>query len=103
MRLSAVSTLDEKEMRNVSGWISVNAALPKESGKYLINIHEETEIEERDFVTEAWYCADKPLSAPAYMGWCLLNEFYDLTQQLAERITHWMPWPDPPGEEADPQ
>lgn len=82
-------------------WISVKDSLPNKNSRYLVNIHQEDEDrgESRDFVVEAWYHVIPLISIPKCTGWVLLNEFYDLTEQLREDISHWMPFPISPYEE----
>ena len=79
-------------------WISVKEKLPEKDGCYLVNIHQENDElgESADFVTEAWYRKIPLLFCSDTVGWHLLNEFYDLTEQLKGYISHWMPYPDPP-------
>lgn len=84
--------------RKYSGWISVNDRLPKETGTYLVNIHQENDErgESGNFVIMAWYQKNPLLFVPKEIGWILLNEWYDLTPKLRENISHWMPLPTPP-------
>lgn len=79
-------------------WISVKDRLPTESGVYLTNVHQESDIESSDCVLMAWYQVEKPLFAPDSVGWSLLNEFYQFSDQMRDDITHWMPLPEPPKE-----
>ena len=85
----------------MSEWISVKDRLPTDSGTYLVNVHQESDDETRDAVLLAWFNTERPLFAPDDIGWALLNEFYHLTEQLREYITHWMPLPEPPGEDSN--
>ena len=83
----------------ISEWVSVDEP-PKESGHYWVNIHQEDEEkgEECDFVLDAWYQPNDLLFAPKEVGWTLMNEWHDLTGQMRQYITHWMPVPysEPP-------
>ena len=45
-------------------WISVKKSLPKESGNYLVNVHQEDEYRAGDIVLEAWYHADEGVYYP---------------------------------------
>lgn len=74
-------------------WVSVKERPPKESGSYLVSLYQELDGEESCCVLAAWYNADN--FGYEDKGWTLLNEFYDLTPQLREFITHWMPYPEP--------
>lgn len=79
-------------------WIPVSD-LPKETGHYLVNLHEEDEYRgATDCVVDTWYQNRDMTLFPSEIGWTLLNEFYHLTEQLREHITHWMPLPEPPKE-----
>lgn len=78
------------------GWISVKKSLPKESGNYLVNVHQEDEYRAGDIVLEAWYHAYESPFVPDNIGWSLLNEFYPFSDKMREYITHWQPWPEPP-------
>lgn len=81
-------------------WISVKDRLPEETGRYLVDIHQEDDEhgESGDFVVEAWWRDVNLPFVSKSIGWTLLNEFYDLTEQLKGYITHWMPFPEPPKE-----
>lgn len=72
--------------------------MPVETGEYLVNIHQEDkETGERvDFVINAWYQVHELLFVPKSVGWKLLNEWANLTEQLRFDISHWMPLPPPP-------
>lgn len=89
-------------MRKIE-WINVNDRVPEKAGLYLVSLHKENEEtgEEDDIVLLAWYNPISPLFCEQEMGWCLLNEFYNLTERLREYITHWMPVPEPPTKEKD--
>lgn len=82
----------------MSEWISVNDRLPTETGTYLVNVHQKIEDEVGDSVLLAWYNMERPICVPENISWILLNEFYHLSDQLREYITHWMPIPEPPDE-----
>ena len=71
---------------------------PKETGHYLVNIHQENEEkgEQADFVLDAWYQVNGLLFVPKTAGWTLLNEWYDLTAQMLPFVTHWTERPQPP-------
>ena len=71
---------------------------PKETGHYLVNIHQEDDEtgEDADFVLDAWYEVNGLLFVPKTAGWTLLNEWYDLTPQMLPFVTHWMERPQPP-------
>lgn len=80
-------------------WIPVSNP-PKETGHYLVNLHDEDEDRgATDCVVDAWYQNRDMTLVPSEIGWILLNEFYHLTEQLREHITHWMPLPEPPKED----
>ena len=70
---------------------------PKETGHYLVNIHQEDEEkgEQADFVLDAWYEVNGILFVPKSVGWTLLNEWYDLTAQMLPFVTHWTEKPQP--------
>lgn len=55
--------------------------------------------ESADFVVMAWRTNVPLLYCPKDIGWSLLNEFYNLTEQLRSDITHWMPLPEQPKED----
>lgn len=83
----------------MSDWISVKDRLPNEDGAYLVvmqNTDSETG-ETYSFVTHAWFTA-RPISfpIPESVGWTLLYEFYQFSEQMRDYITHWMPLPEPP-------
>lgn len=83
-------------------WISVDDVLPTETGHYLVAVCEPIgeDGETTSFVLNAWYNAETfPYSDD--LGWTLLNEFYEFTTRIRERITHWMPLPKPPVVEVD--
>lgn len=82
-------------------WISVKDRLPDEAGEYLVTIHGEDDVNACDFVLLAWYNPLPSLLFSSDVGWSLLNEFYPFTERLRERITHWMPLPEPPKGESD--
>lgn len=71
---------------------------PKETGHYLVNIHQEDEEkgEEADFVLDAWYEVNGLLFVPKSTGWTLLNEWYDLTPKMIQFVTHWTERPQLP-------
>ena len=76
-------------------WIPVSDP-PKETGHYLVSLHQENpEGDLNDIVLDAWFQKDVFLFTSSEAGWHLLNEFYDLTPQLREYITHWTPLPEP--------
>lgn len=79
-------------------WISVKDRFPESNGVYLVNIHQENDETGGcgDFVVIAWYQKIPLLSVRDSAGWLLLNEFHDLTDELREDISHWMPFPKPP-------
>lgn len=79
-------------------WISIEERLPTETGTYLVNVHQKIGDEVGDSVLLAWYNTERPICVPENIGWILLNEFYHLSDQLREYITHWMPIPEPPDE-----
>lgn len=81
-------------------WISVKDRLPKESGSYLVSLHQEDDElgKSSDCVLFAWYQPYNLLFFNKDIGWSLLNEFYDLSDRLRPCITHWMPLPEPPKE-----
>lgn len=83
----------------IQEWVSVDEP-PKESGHYWVNIHQKDEEkgEECDMVLDAWYQPNNILFAPKEVGWTLMNEWHDLTGQMRQYITHWMPvpYPEPP-------
>ena len=80
----------------VPRWIPVSDP-PKETGHYLVSLHQENpEGDLKDIVLDAWFQKEVFLFTSSEAGWHLLNEFYDLTPQLREYITHWMPLPEPP-------
>lgn len=85
-----------KDTKVSSKWVSVDEP-PKESGHYWVNIHQKDEGkgEECDFVLDAWYKPNDLLFAPKEVGWTLMNEWHDLTGQMRQYITHWMPVPYP--------
>lgn len=96
--------MDGKREENVDGkssivrickWTSVRDELPKESGCYLVNVRTETDVDRNDIVLNAWFNADaiKLFGVEQDVGWHLLNEFYNLSDQLRGNITHWMPIP----------
>lgn len=79
-------------------WISVKDRLPSEDGAYLVVVQETDEKEcAYSFVTHAWFTT-RPISfpVPESIGWTLLYEFYNFTEQMRDYITHWMPLPEPP-------
>jgi len=89
------------ELKREPGWISVKNKLPEESGHYWVNLHQSTDDDETDFVIDAWYTPNSLFYTKIYVGWEFLNEWYDLTNDLRQDITHWKPYivPEPPKEE----
>lgn len=83
----------------VQKWKPLNEP-PKETGHYLVNIHQEDDErgEAADFVLDAWYQKNGLLFVPDTAGWMLMNEWHGLTEQMRPFITHWMPLPEPPKE-----
>jgi len=86
-------------MKFTQEWISVKDHLPKETGSYLVNVHErwendDTEVE-NNLVLKAWYNPTKPLFCPDEIGWTLMDEFYPYSDRIREHITHWTTWPKP--------
>lgn len=74
-------------------WISVKDRLPDKDGAYLVTIRESEEDE--GCVLAAWYNTNIPSLLNRNVGWTLLNEFYDYSEQCKPYITHWAPWPEP--------
>lgn len=74
----------------IQRWFPVSEP-PKKEGHYLVNIHQEDEEKGVcDFVLDAWYRPNGLLFFnPKEIGWHLLNEWYDLSEQLRPYITHW--------------
>ena len=78
-------------------WVKVEDMLPSESGTYFVTIEDYTsEDTPRTIALEAWYdCSKKDFGN---LAWTLLNEFYDMSDILRDKITHWMPYPKTPNE-----
>ncbi len=94
--------IDKNNSEKCGDWISVKERLPTEYGLYLVNLHQVNDKtgDLGNCVIEAAYHPCELFSISGDIGWQLLNEFYNLTDDLREYITHWMPWPEPPkGEE----
>ena len=85
---------------STDGWISVKDRLPDKVGTYLVNVHEEYSKddigESGDLVLLAWYQPNDLIYVPKSVGWSLLYEFYEFSDQMRDEITHWMPLPNPP-------
>jgi len=79
-------------------WISVKDKLPDQAGNYLVNVHEWSERDERwyNMVLDAWYNPTPPIFGNGDIGWCLMNEFYQFSDNMRDKITHWTNWPHPP-------
>lgn len=78
-------------------WIKVEDMLPSESGTYFVTIEDYTsEDTPRTIALEAWY--DYSKRDFGNLAWTLLNEFYDLSDILRDKITYWMPYPKTPNE-----
>ena len=71
--------IDEGPTTVFDGWISVKDRLPDKKGDYLI-------YNTDGIVWPYWYDGD---------GW------YDTLGYLTQRVTHWMPLPEPPEVEDD--
>lgn len=95
----ATNPLQAQDIIQMS-WISVKDKLPDETGTYLVNVHEAHENgdigESADLVLEAWYEVNGLMFIPKSVGWHMLNEFYEFSDQMRDEITHWMPFPAPP-------
>ena len=77
----------------MSDWISCSDRFPEESGEYLVTVRVD---EDNSIVLNAWF--NKRNVVPLFnysVGWHLLNEWYDLTNQLRDNIVAWMPYPEP--------
>ncbi len=95
VRAVLVEDIDKAEDAEAPRWIPVSDP-PKETGHYLVSLHRENpEGDLNDIVLDAWFQKEVFLFTSSEAGWHLLNEFYDLTPQLREYITHWMPMPEP--------
>lgn len=76
----------------MSNWIRCDNRVPEESGEYLVTVRMD---EDNSIVLNAWF--NKRNVAPPFnrsVGWHLLNEWYDLTNQLRDNITAWMHIPE---------
>lgn len=94
--MDVICLVDTAPTVELPRWIPVSDP-PKETGHYLVSLHQENpEGDLNDIVLDAWFQKDVFLFTSSEAGWHLLNEFYDLTPQLREYITHWMPLPEPP-------
>lgn len=84
-------------LREEERWIPVGEGLPKASGVYWVNLHQEDEDgNDADFCIEAWYQVNHLLFAPKEVGWKLLNEWYEFSEQMRQYISHWQQLPQPP-------
>lgn len=94
--MDVICLVDTAPTVELPRWIPVSDP-PKETGHYWVSLHQENpEGDSNDIVLDAWFQKDVFLFTSSEAGWHLLNEFYDLTPQLREYITHWMPLPEPP-------
>lgn len=99
-----VTEIAEHLIRNgvtIQKWIPVSHP-PKCTGTYLVNIHQENDIDGEivNLTLEAWYKTNDLLfHNPKEIGWHLLHEWYELSDQLRPYITHWTYWPSMPAEE----